>query len=170
MAAAPLLSSAWSLPGSDRYGEDGERPKEGLLLRAAAAVARWWGAASAAVEELWAFARADPRKPVFAAKVALALALISLLVFIREPRDIVSHSIWAILTVVVVFEFSIGARPSNTLRVLSLWVKCCQILYGSVAVEFVVVGFWASGSNLLRALIPNWYLGPKISSFSVFVL
>jgi hypothetical protein len=106
MAAAPLLSSACSLPGSNRYGE---RPKEGLLQRGS----QCWGAASAAVEELWAFARADPRKPVFAAKVALALALISLLVFIREPRDIVSHSIWAILTVVVVFEFSIGARPSK---------------------------------------------------------
>ncbi|GJN29050.1 hypothetical protein PR202_gb17241 [Eleusine coracana subsp. coracana] len=111
-AAAPLLSSAWSLPISD-FGDDGERTKEGLLRRAVAAVARWWAGASAAVAELWAFARADPRKPIFAAKVALALALISLLVFLREPRDIVSHSIWAILTVVVVFEFSIGARPST---------------------------------------------------------
>ncbi|KAK3132160.1 hypothetical protein QOZ80_6AG0516710 [Eleusine coracana subsp. coracana] len=111
-AAAPLLSSAWSLPTSD-FGEDGERTKEGLLRRAGSAVARWWGAASAAVAELWAFARADPRKPIFAAKVALALALISLLVFLREPRDIVSHSIWAILTVVVVFEFSIGATLSK---------------------------------------------------------
>ncbi|EAZ36579.1 hypothetical protein OsJ_20920 [Oryza sativa Japonica Group] len=64
-------------------------------------------------EELWAFARADPRKAVFAAKVGLALALISLLVFLREPRDIVSHSVWAILTVVVVFEFSIGATFSK---------------------------------------------------------
>jgi hypothetical protein len=170
MAAAPLLSSACSLPGSNRYGE---RPKEGLLQRGS----QCWGAASAAVEELWAFARADPRKPVFAAKVALALALISLLVFIREPRDIVSHSIWAILTVVVVFEFSIGARPSKfqhspcSLSLsLSLWVKCCQILYGSVAVEFMVVGFGGSSSILLHALIPNWYLGPKMGSFSVFVL
>ncbi|KAK3128931.1 hypothetical protein QOZ80_6BG0468430 [Eleusine coracana subsp. coracana] len=111
-AAAPLLSSAWSLPISD-FGDDGERTKEGLLRRAVAAVARWWAGASAAVAELWAFARADPRKPIFAAKVALALALISLLVFLREPRDIVSHSIWAILTVVVVFEFSIGATLSK---------------------------------------------------------
>jgi hypothetical protein len=58
---------------------------------------------------MWAFARADRRRPVFAAKVGVALALISLLVFLREPREIVSHSIWAVLTVVVVFEFSIGA-------------------------------------------------------------
>ncbi|KAJ1258945.1 hypothetical protein BS78_10G115000 [Paspalum vaginatum] len=114
--AVPLLSSAWSLPTNSQpaLGGDGEqRPKEGLLRRAGAAVARWWGAACGAVVELWAFARADRRKPVFAAKVGLALALISLLVFLREPRDIVSHSIWAILTVVVVFEFSIGATLSK---------------------------------------------------------
>ncbi|WVZ81611.1 hypothetical protein U9M48_028966 [Paspalum notatum var. saurae] len=120
-AAVPLLSSAWTLPttasqaalGVGGDGEEPRRPKEGPLRRAGAAVARWWAAACGAVVELWVFARADPRKPVFAAKVGLALALISLLVFLREPRDIVSHSIWAILTVVVVFEFSIGATLSK---------------------------------------------------------
>uniref|UniRef100_A0A804R2W0 Aluminum-activated malate transporter 9 n=1 Tax=Zea mays TaxID=4577 RepID=A0A804R2W0_MAIZE len=115
-AAVPLLSSAWTLPTTSQGGiaGDGEQlPKEGLLRRAGGVVARWWGAACGAVAELWAFARADPRKPVFAGKVALALALISLLVFLREPRDIVSHSVWAILTVVVVFEFSIGATLSK---------------------------------------------------------
>ncbi|XP_062233106.1 aluminum-activated malate transporter 5-like [Phragmites australis] len=113
-AAVPLLSSAWTLPTTSHAdGEDGERPKEGLLRRAGAAVAGWWGAVCAGVAEMWAFARADPRKAVFAGKVGLALALISLLVFLREPRDIVSHSIWAILTVVVVFEFSIGATLSK---------------------------------------------------------
>ncbi|KAG2606078.1 hypothetical protein PVAP13_4NG001500, partial [Panicum virgatum] len=110
-AAVPLLSSAWTLPTTS--GDEEERPKEGVLRRASAAVARWCGAACGAVAELWAFARADPRKPVFAGKVGVALALISLLVFLREPRDIVSHSIWAILTVVVVFEFSIGATLSK---------------------------------------------------------
>ncbi|KAG8094321.1 hypothetical protein GUJ93_ZPchr0012g18798 [Zizania palustris] len=104
----PLLSSAWDLPG----GRDGE--EEGMLLwRTGKAVGRGWGAARAAAEEMWAFARADERKAVFAAKVGLALALISLLVFLREPRDIVIHSVWAILTVVVVFEFSIGETLSK---------------------------------------------------------
>ncbi|KAL6838623.1 hypothetical protein ACP4OV_031580 [Aristida adscensionis] len=110
----PLLSSAWSLPATG-LGEDGERPKEGLFRRAAAAVAGGWAAARGAAAEVWAFARADPRKAVFAGKVGLALALISLLVFLREPRDIVSHSVWAILTVVVVFEFSIGEMFCATL-------------------------------------------------------
>ncbi|KAF8723709.1 hypothetical protein HU200_021673 [Digitaria exilis] len=110
-AAVPLLSSAWTLPTTS--AEEREQPKEGLFRRAVAAVAGWWDAACGAVAELWAFARADPRKPIFAGKVGLALALISFLVFLREPHDIVSHSIWAILTVVVVFEFSIGATLSK---------------------------------------------------------
>jgi hypothetical protein len=102
----PLLTSTWGLP----TGEDAERRRnEGLRQRAA----RWWREVCAGAADMWAFARADRRKPVFAAKVALALALITLLVFLREPRDIVKHSIWAILTVVVVFEFSIGARPDS---------------------------------------------------------
>uniref|UniRef100_A0A0E0HNU9 Aluminum-activated malate transporter n=1 Tax=Oryza nivara TaxID=4536 RepID=A0A0E0HNU9_ORYNI len=112
----PLLSSAWGLPGGGRGGDGGGEGggwKEGLVRRAGAAAARVWGAVRGAAEELWALARADPRKAVFAAKVGLALALISLLVFLREPRDIVSHSVWAILTVVVVFEFSIGATFSK---------------------------------------------------------
>lgn len=37
------------------------------------------------------------------------LVLISLLIFLCEPRDYANHSVWAILT--VVFEFSIDERP-----------------------------------------------------------
>uniref|UniRef100_A0ACD5VBY8 Uncharacterized protein n=1 Tax=Avena sativa TaxID=4498 RepID=A0ACD5VBY8_AVESA len=106
----PLLSSAWSLPGGDGAKE---QEQKGLLRRAGAAVAGAWAAVCEGAAEMWAFARADRRRPVFAAKVGLALALISLLVFLREPREIASHSVWAILTVVVVFEFSIGATLSK---------------------------------------------------------
>ena len=80
-----------------------------LVRRACAAVAR-------AAEEMWAFARADRRNPVFAAKVGLALALVSLLAFLREPRDAAGHTVWAVLTVVVIFEFNIGTHaPSPAL-------------------------------------------------------
>jgi len=136
-AAVPLLSSAWTLSTTSQPGDGEEqRPKEGLLRRAGGAVARWWGAACGAVAELWAFARADPRKPVFAGKVALALALISLLVFLREPRDIVIHSVWAILTVVVVFEFSIGARRLRLSLGLLAFNSRCHLCYGPVPLLF----------------------------------
>lgn len=53
--------------------------------------------------------RSDPRNVVFAAKMGAALSLVSLLIFFKEPPNIFTDkSIWAILTVVVVFEFSIG--------------------------------------------------------------
>ncbi|KAG6426614.1 hypothetical protein SASPL_110840 [Salvia splendens] len=54
--------------------------------------------------------RSDPRKAMFAAKMGCALSVVSLLIFFNEPSTyITKHSIWAILTVIVVFEFSIGA-------------------------------------------------------------
>lgn len=57
----------------------------------------------------WQMGISDPRKIIFSAKMGLALMLISLLIFIKQPmKELSDHSVWAILTVVVVFEFSIG--------------------------------------------------------------
>lgn len=53
--------------------------------------------------------RSDPRKIIFALKMGLALSIVSLLIFFKQPLSYIGqNSIWAILTVVVVFEFSIG--------------------------------------------------------------
>lgn len=61
------------------------------------------------VSKAYKMGRSDPRKVVFAAKMGLALVIVSLLIFFREPLSYIGQqSIWAILTVVVVFEFSIG--------------------------------------------------------------
>ncbi|XP_011077123.1 aluminum-activated malate transporter 4 [Sesamum indicum] len=54
--------------------------------------------------------RNDPRKIMHAIKMGLALSIVSLLIFWKEPfPDAAQYSIWAILTVIVMFEFSIGA-------------------------------------------------------------
>lgn len=88
----------------------------------AAAAGRWWRRCSDGIVmgwksvkrvawNAWEMGRSDPRNIIFSAKMGLALILISLLIFLKEPfKDVSRYSVWAILTVVVVFEFSIGIK------------------------------------------------------------
>ncbi|XP_019102540.1 PREDICTED: aluminum-activated malate transporter 9-like [Camelina sativa] len=65
-------------------------------------------------KKAWDMGVSDPRKIVFSAKIGLALMIVALLIFFQEPNpDLSRYSVWAILTVVVVFEFTIGATLSK---------------------------------------------------------
>jgi hypothetical protein len=136
-AREPLLAFDWGVPDGEHAAwgvEDASaRGVVGRLRRPAQAV-------RALAVEMWAFARKDPRKPVFAAKVAVALALITLLVFLREPSDIASHSVWAILTVVVVFEFSIGTLLHCTLasRLPLSFPKLLVVVVAAVSLTYQI--------------------------------
>ncbi|KAF3431826.1 hypothetical protein FNV43_RR26562 [Rhamnella rubrinervis] len=128
----------------------------------------------------WEMGRSDPRKFIFGVKMGLALAVVSLLMFWKKSyHDVDQYSIWAILTVIVMFEFSIGAtfikgfnRGLGTLFAGIL--ACCfsQLAFwaghqweGPVIISSIfIIGFLASYLKLYPTMKPYEY------GFRVFIL
>ncbi|XP_028184430.1 aluminum-activated malate transporter 12-like [Glycine soja] len=65
----------------------------------------------------WKVGKEDPRRVVHALKVGMALTLVSLL-YLMEPlfKGIGKNAMWAVMTVVVVMEFTVGATLSKGLN------------------------------------------------------
>ena len=107
-----LLSRKGYPGGPD--GRGGDRVKR-WFRTVSEGMGRFWHNLGEVFVQLYEMGRSDPRKVVFAAKMGLSLALISLLIFFKEPlKNIGQYSVWAVLTVVVVFEFSVGNQSSHT--------------------------------------------------------
>ncbi|KAK6921763.1 Aluminum-activated malate transporter, partial [Dillenia turbinata] len=69
-----------------------------------------WNKSKQVSVKLYEMGKSDPRKVYFSFKMGLALSIVSLLIFFEKPLQNVSqYSIWAILTPVVMFEYSVGA-------------------------------------------------------------
>lgn len=124
------------------YSEFGMNSSDGNVDRVKCRCFRWcsdsivnfWNGCQEHSVKLYQMGRSDPRKIVFAVKMGFSLSLISLLIFFKEPlRHASQYSIWAILTVVVVFEFSVGIicfnihappfRPIQNLSLIYLFKK-----------------------------------------------
>ncbi|KAG7654734.1 Aluminum-activated malate transporter [Arabidopsis suecica] len=127
----------------------------------------------------WEMGTADPRKMIFSAKMGLALTLTSILIFFKIPGlELSGHYLWAILTVVVIFEFSIGAtfskgcnRGLGTLSAggLALGMSWISEMTGNWADVFnaasiFVVAFFATYAKLYPTMKPYEY------GFRVFLL
>lgn len=75
--------------------------------------------------------KSDPRKIMFSAKMGLALVLASLLFLLQVPlKDLGRYSFWFILTVVVVFEFSIGNH--------GFFILCFTLLFLEISFLFFI--------------------------------
>ncbi|KAJ0964084.1 hypothetical protein J5N97_029206 [Dioscorea zingiberensis] len=62
------------------------------------------------LNKVWNIGADDPRKVIHGLKVGLALSLVSVFYYTRPLYDGVGGTaIWAVMTVVVIFEFSVGA-------------------------------------------------------------
>jgi uncharacterized membrane protein YccC len=100
---------------------------ESLSHESARASTRAWEWLKALPEKLWRkvvdvadkikkHGEDDPRRIIHSLKVGLAITLVSLFYYIRPLYDgFGTNSIWAVLTVILVCEFSVGTTKKKAI-------------------------------------------------------
>ncbi|KAL8253224.1 hypothetical protein R6Q59_036917 [Mikania micrantha] len=119
-------------------------------------IKKWWTDVRLLLVNVFEMGRSDPRQFIFAAKSGLSLAIVSVLIFFKEPLSYMSqYSIWGILTVIVVFEFSIGATLSKGFNralgtfsagILALGIAQISVWAGPWQEVVIVVSIFMAGS------------------------
>ncbi|XP_021771229.1 aluminum-activated malate transporter 8-like [Chenopodium quinoa] len=110
-------------------------------------------------------AKDDPRRVIHSLKMALALTLVSLFYFVRPLYEGFGVSgMWAVLTVVVVFEFSVGATISKGLN-RGLATLTAGAL--GVGAQHLAVLFGTKGEPIVLGILV--FLLASMSTFTRFV-
>lgn len=94
------------------------------------------------LKNLWNVGKEDTRRLKHALKVGVSLTLVSLL-YLMEPffKGIGKNAIWAVMTVVVVLEFSAGNYIINHLHFVCLFVilsHYCSYSPWSLSLPFLI--------------------------------
>lgn len=74
--------------------------------------------------KIWKVGQDDPRRAIHSLKVGLSLTLVSLL-YLLEPlfKGVGENVIWAVMTVVVVLEFTAGKKNSSYFAKVTIYRK-----------------------------------------------
>lgn len=104
-----LSRKGYSELGIGSSTSNGDRVKCGCFSWMSDGVINFWNGLNAVAVKLYEMGHSDPRKIIFAIKMGTALSLIYLNVFLKDLLpSISSYAVWGMITVVVVFEFSVG--------------------------------------------------------------
>ncbi|KAL7594636.1 aluminum-activated malate transporter 9 isoform X1 [Lactuca sativa] len=123
--------------------------------------------------KIWEFAKEDINRVTFSLKVGLAVLLVSLLILFQAPYQVFSTSIiWSILTVAIMFEYTVGAtfhkgfnRVLGSLfaGVLAIAIAELALMSGPVAepiiigISIFIIGSVTSFMKLWPTFVPYEY-------------
>ncbi|XP_004300841.1 PREDICTED: aluminum-activated malate transporter 9-like [Fragaria vesca subsp. vesca] len=122
---------------------------------------------------VWEFTKEDSNRVKFAFKVGLAVLLVSLLILFRAPYEVFgTNIIWSILTVAIMFEYTVGAtfnrgfnRALGSLLAGVLAISVAQVALRSgrvaepiiIGISIFIVGAVTSFMKLWPSLVPYEY-------------
>ncbi|KAK3028944.1 hypothetical protein RJ639_037608 [Escallonia herrerae] len=94
-----------------------DQGKTGIVARLKSVFGKLKAKAAGVAKGMKKIGQDDPRRIVHSVKVALALTIVSLFYYFRPLYDGFGPSgMWAVLTVVVIFEFTVGATLCKALN------------------------------------------------------
>ncbi|KAF3783513.1 Aluminum-activated malate transporter 9 [Nymphaea thermarum] len=115
--------------------------------------------------KVYDFCKEDVNRLIFSLKVGLAVLLVSLLILVRAPYEVFGSSIiWAILTVAIMFEYTVGAtfnkgfnRALGSLLAGVLAITIAQIaLHAGRVAEPLIIGISIFFIGAVTSFLKQW--------------